>query len=398
MSWFKKLMAIAVCVSLLSVRAVDGMAIAGGDVPATPPRNGLKRGLVRAEVPEAPRKRMRESMDGGICLTPQASNSVGSGVRMSRMSPQKVFVPAKNCARRVFDCLSRSFDGNMSVLSERAVQANALQVLLEWYEKFPTLFGKIKWYVKEDKRDEFQKNFKFKLAAALHYIILSCLAESFSERAQGLMPKVAVDKHKSVSTLLLNGFSVQSVIRKEDLRASHSIDVVAEDLPRPTYDYENCMKKVMLKYFFDKDDNSEGFQNVLQKLLAGIPGRLRVNKEQFYHALIYGMIGFMGSSFSIVEAYSGEGRADLLLMNNGSTGNMQNCVIEFKYNSSAQAALAQIEDMHYGKYFGGEEAVAIGINIKKKPFNVTCDKKIIRCVKPVITRAGNKVSGSVLWA
>ena len=124
----------------------------------------------------------------------------------------------------------------------------------------------------------------------------------------------------------------------------------------------------------------------------------RVNKEQFYHALVYGMISFMGSSFSIVEAYSGEGRADLLLVSDvGRASGYQNCIIEFKYNHSFGQALQQIEEQHYNKYFGTGTVVGVGINIKGNPFQVTCGKKILTLKAPGITKNGKEFSGTISW-
>jgi Protein of unknown function (DUF1703). len=363
----------------------------------------MKRERDERQAPNTPeKKRPRPDADvlaggqQGVPMAPQVGypkTPQGTPVRRSIVrrlpfiSPQQVHIPAENGARLTFEALSTGLD---------RAQEDGLKVLLNWYQRFPTIFTKIKWFTPEDVREEAQVDFKFKLAGALHHSILSCLAQGSSE-SSAIGPEFFPGYNSYTSSIRLGGFEIQSVISKADLQARHSIQVVDKGLAVPKYNQDNKIKQAFMNYLFSRDDTKD-FQNVLQKLLSAIPANVRIAKEQFYHALVYGMISFMGSSFSIIEAYSGEGRADILLVSDAGLGTgSQNCIIEFKYNHSVGEALDQIESMHYSKYFGSGDVIAVGINIKSRPFTVTCAKKVIRCESPAIASAGDTVSGTVAW-
>lgn len=342
---------------------------------------GMAQGMKRVETDKA-------------LLTPEQKRSKPAAV----ISPQSAGLRAENIARQIFEKLTKADEeSGLADIKECTDKPEiALEALLDWYQRFPTIFSKIKWFIPEDKRDDAQADFKYKLAAALNQSILLCLSRSGSSDIS--LPVTTRDEGSSITSIQLGRFTISSRMRKEGLQAEHSITLVNKIAKMPTYNPDNRIKKAFMNYLFSSV-NTDEFQNVLQELLSAIPASQRITKEQFYHALVYGMICFMGSNFSIVEAYSGEGRADLLLVSDvGRLSGSQNCIIEFKYNHSAQEALDQIEAQHYSKYFGKGRIVAVGINIKGSPFQVTCAKKILECPSPTITRSGETVSGTISWS
>ena len=355
------------------------------EVPRTPERESVKRELF-GEAPGAPAAKRKkatlsvpidEESVGKYNLTPQRSPTREQRLRIG-ISPQAVLVRAENSARSVFDELARPDSAE-----------TVLKIFVDWYQKFPTILSKIKWRTAEDRRAEAQADFKFNLYAALHHILLSCLAQSSSGMSS---QKIDHGDEFCTSSLRLGGYMIQSSLTKGDLKALHKIRYVDGSIVCPRYNQDNKIKQACMNYLFGQEE-SPAFQQVLQDLLIAIPAKLHVNKEQYYHALIYGVIHFMGSNFSIIEAYSGEGRADLVLMSNIG---MQYCIVEFKFNRSVQEALDQIEAMHYNKYFGDHEVVAVGINIQQEPFQVTCGKKIIHCATPDVQMKDGIASATFL--
>jgi hypothetical protein len=307
--------------------------------------------------------------------------------RLFNISPQQVQIPADNVARRIYKILAEGAEHSTK---------DAVFAILNWQQKFPMLFGKIRWFTPEDQRDEMKVDFKFKLAGALHHTILTCLAKSSYSDSVVQSTKIqenGVDICRS--TLRLGGFLCTSIISKIEQRPGYSFKKINSDLV-PVYKKENRIKESLKNYLFSIQDTPD-FQQVLQDILSSIPVDMRVNKEQFYHALVYGMISFMGSSYSMVEVYSGEGRADMLLVSDLGDGNSRNCIIEFKFNRSAEEALQQIETMQYGKYFGSGSIIAVGINIKENPLQVSCIKKIIYCPAPVVSQVDGAARGAISW-
>ncbi len=335
---------------------------------------------------------MLQGMQGtvkGYPDTPDIPQELNRKRSCPEISPQGVLVSAENSSRSILGALSNGASGE------------ALEVLLKWYERFPALFGKIRWSTPEDQKVEAQATFKYKLTNALHYSILQCLCKSSS--VDGTMPEFKEENNCCITSIKVGCFSIGSRVCRGGKQVKHFITSVDESL-KPTYNEKNKIKKVFMKYLFSISDAADSdFRDLLQELLVAIPQDMRVDKEQFYHAIVFGMISFMGSSFPIVEAYSGEGRADLILVTDleksdgREADGCRNCIIEFKYNKTAKEALDQIEAMNYSRYFGEGSVVAVGINIKGRPFEVTCAKKIIDISAPKIKRNGKTVSGIISW-
>ena len=90
---------------------------------------------------------------------------------------------------------------------------------------------------------------------------------------------------------------------------------------------------------------------------------MMMDAERFYHALIYS-VASMSSNIEVkAEEHTAEGRSDLVFMANDTA-----IVIELKVNSSAEAALKQIEDREYMKKYtdNGYRVVLLGVNISTK--------------------------------
>lgn len=330
----------------------------------------------------------RELLTPKSLVSPVMPQKIISRRHFFGVSPQQVHMPADNVARLIYKILA---DGSAGSSGE------AISAILNWQQKFPAIFGKIKWFTRDDLRVEMQADFRFKLAGALHHTILTCLAKSSyadSVVQSRKIQEIGIDT--CVSILRLGGFLCASKISKLELRPEFSFRRVSGDF-MPVYKQENKIKESLKNYLFSVQDTPD-FQQVLQDILSSIPECMRVHKEQFYHALVYGMISFMGSSFSMIEAYSGEGRADMLLVSDMGDGCSRNCIIEFKFNRSAEEALQQIETMQYGKYFGSGSVIAVGINIKEHPLQVSCAKKIIYCPAPTVNQEGAGAFGSIAWS
>jgi hypothetical protein len=352
---------------------------------------GCIYGMERREPVQVctPLKRQRLYEPGRLIvpISPKAPQKMRSSRLLFGISPQQVQMPADNVARQIYKILAKGSECS---------SGEAVSAVLNWQQKVPAIFGKIKWFTPEDLRYEMQVDFKFKLAGSIHHTILTCLAKSsYADRvAQSTkIQEMGVDTY--VSILRLGGFLCASKISKLELRPEYSFRKVSGDF-MPIYKKENKIKESLKNYLFSVQDTPD-FQQVLQDILSSIPECMRVHKEQFYHALVYGIISFMGSSFSMIEAYSGEGRADMLLVSDMGDGCSRNCIIEFKFNRSTEEALQQIETMQYGKYFGSGSVVAVGINIKENPLQVSCAKKIIYCPTPTINQEGTGASGSISW-
>ena len=125
------------CMSLIVM--LQGMQTRSGGYPETP----KKRALENPKTPDRPLKKQKRS----------------------QVSPHVVPLRAENSSRNIFETLLTE-DADASVL--------ALEILLNWYERFPVLFSKIKWSTPQDKTASMQADFKYKLAAALHCCIFQC--------------------------------------------------------------------------------------------------------------------------------------------------------------------------------------------------------------------------------
>ena len=104
-------------------------------------------------------------------------------------------------------------------------------------------------------------------------------------------------------------------------------------------------------------ENYEDFRTRLHTFMAGMPGE-KIANETDCHLSLHALCQLMRVEFQS-EVHQLGGRSDLEVLFPNHI-----CVFEFKYNSSPQAALDQIEARDYGRrYFASERrVVAIGLN------------------------------------
>ena len=95
----------------------------------------------------------------------------------------------------------------------------------------------------------------------------------------------------------------------------------------------------------------------LDTFMAGMPGE-KITGETDCHLILHALCQLMRAEFQS-EVHQLGGRSDLEVVFSGHV-----CVFEFKYNSSPQIALEQIETQDYGRrYFAsGRRVVAVGLN------------------------------------
>ncbi len=292
------------------------------------------------------------------------------------ISPQSAVVPAVNTARTI-----------LGLLAEEK-RERALGELNVWYKCIPGIMQKIKWATTEP------SYFRYNMDSALLYSIFLCLANSASANETLTLTKPSAEqdsKNTNQVSVELGNTLLSGTIQRKSKDPSR-ITFTCKSLPGKkalVYNPENAIKKAFTEKLFSTDETQD-FVSMVGKIINTIPQYMREQKEQFYHTLIYGMIRFMGSSLPIVEAYTGAGRADLILQ---SSYGSKNCIIEFKYNDSAANALAQIKSKQYQKIFGKETVKAIGINIAGLDrLTVTSKEKMLRYEEPIVTRKGDECS------
>ena len=149
-------------------------------------------------------------------------------------------------------------------------------------------------------------------------------------------------------------------------------------LRMPTHEVERIMADVFARAFIGGSYNlrvlpeldsavlkcdAEALASVLDKIIHIPTYDMMMDAERFYHALIYS-VASMSSNIEVkAEEHTAEGRSDLVFMANDTA-----IVIELKVNSSAEAALKQIEDREYMKKYTdkGCSVVLLGVNISTK--------------------------------
>lgn len=339
---------------------------------------GMKRGLKGHNVPVGKSSKLRRAEETSIQVPSTPVKRVLAARRVV-VSPQKAQVDARNTVRCMFEALKNSDKG-------LAVQ-NALRTFAEWRQRFPAYFGKIHWRVPLEGEDELQ--FKYKLNSALDSALLLCIANGSRHAGQELIaPAFASTYTANQVKVSFGGFQM---IVENSLGGQFKYEMTRTGTCETlSYNPNNSIKQTLTTWLFHEND-VDHLQEGLQAVFSHIPQELRINKEQFYHALIYGMISFLGSNFGQIEVYTGQGRADLIVQHDV----LGKCIIEFKLNSNAQGALAQIQAQKYSMYFGPGQVLAIGINIQHAPLTVTCAKKIITITSPQITVEQSKAGTSV---
>ncbi len=119
--------------------------------------------------------------------------------------------------------------------------------------------------------------------------------------------------------------------------------------------------------FIDEDD-IDGFLHELQSFLAGIPYMTGTNTEPQWQKDILIICSIVGINAE-VERRTSDGRIDMVLESPDKI-----YIIEFKYGSTPEKALQQIEDKRYALRYENslnpKEIVKVGVNISPETRNI----------------------------
>lgn len=124
----------------------------------------------------------------------------------------------------------------------------------------------------------------------------------------------------------------------------------------------STVKKLSLQLIeaLEKQD-LETFCKLLQTFFAHIPYSLHIKKESFYHALVQALFTLL-SIEAQSEIATDKGRIDLVL-------NLEKTIFlfEFKFNSSAKAALKQIREKRYYERYTNKNKpiILVGLSFKQ---------------------------------
>ena len=122
-----------------------------------------------------------------------------------------------------------------------------------------------------------------------------------------------------------------------------------------------------LRDFID-DDDIEGFLHELQSFLAGIPYMSHTDKESQWQKDILIIARLVGMNVE-VERRTSRGRMDMVL-----DGPKAIYILEFKYGSTPQEALAQMDEKEYALPYrntlNAKSVVKVGVNISPETRNI----------------------------
>ncbi len=107
------------------------------------------------------------------------------------------------------------------------------------------------------------------------------------------------------------------------------------------------------------EGNLDGVRQILTSILADLPSQTYLKQtEGLYHGLIHIIFSYLGI-FIQSEVHSSQGRADAVVQTPTAV-----YVFEFKFNQTAEIALAQLRANGYGEPFraSGRAITAIGVN------------------------------------
>ena len=115
-----------------------------------------------------------------------------------------------------------------------------------------------------------------------------------------------------------------------------------------------------------RNKDIEGFMVRLQAFLSNCPYELQPDQERHFQSVMYILTTLCGF-YAEVEEHTSKGRMDMTIRTDRYI-----YIFEFKFNSSADIALKQIEDMGYADKFNDDnrEVVCIGVNYCSKERNV----------------------------
>lgn len=352
---------------------------------------------IGANEPQSPTKRPPQS----VLTAPQTPIKKPRIDKNIVRSPHKVKMLTPNICRSCIDYIkNHDIEEFMNCLSD-------------WHRQIPHSFFEVSWPIPQKARKHEKKyrlNFKKNLNLALFFQIFACIANANSPKS---CHRTEVHKTTCINTRK-KMFCQLTKLAKMSSPSAHYIFSLKNQVVLVTLPYIICCRvntssgepKIYVEKVNDKYDSqleyithnivkdalyeqllirgsSSQIENSLTTLLSWIPRHLLLHKEKFYHGILFGMIRFMGSSFSLTEQNAGIGRADLILKSQH-----ERVVAEFKYKKPgkrAEDALQQIKDQRYGHWFSVKDKFikAVGITIRDKPrLGVSCKKEILPITTP----------------
>ncbi len=110
------------------------------------------------------------------------------------------------------------------------------------------------------------------------------------------------------------------------------------------------------------ENDLENVIQILNSILADLPSEtFKKQTEGLYHGLLHIIFSYLGM-FIQSEVHSSRGRADVVIQTDSHV-----YIFEFKFNKSAQEALAQIQRQKYGEKYKTNNKIitAIGVNFNE---------------------------------
>ncbi len=130
----------------------------------------------------------------------------------------------------------------------------------------------------------------------------------------------------------------------------------------------------------------DAFFRRLSSLMADTPYKLVRDLELHYQNILFIVFKLVGF-YVKAEYHTSEGRVDLVLQTDKYT-----YVMEFKFDSTAEEALRQINEKHYARPFEADTTrtlYKIGVNFSSKTRNI--EKWLVETVDPAVN--GNRDRG-----
>ena len=115
-----------------------------------------------------------------------------------------------------------------------------------------------------------------------------------------------------------------------------------------------------------RNKDIEGFMQRLQAFLSACPYELQPDQERHFQSVMYILTTLCGF-YTEVEEHTSRGRMDMTIKTDKYI-----YIFEFKFNSTAEAALKQISDMGYADKFKNDkrEIICIGVNYSSGDRNI----------------------------
>ncbi len=275
-------------------------------------------------------------------------------------SPYGFDHPTPNYCRKVITFLSQNEPDR------------ALAEITTCYRKIPQNFMRTNWIIPgevEAIKEATRKQFYKKTNIAIFYSIFLSILQSNTDANIATIDtrNLTIEKHPKHDAfriqLRLSDFTIIYTI---DENNEQHVEITPKEITNPRtvgkYNPGNFVKQTILDLLninVTTEDQHDVLATNLTQILQKIPFQYHENKERFYHTVIFSIFMFMGSNFSLAEAYTGNGRADLVYRSKIGNG-----IIEFKLNSrDEEEALSQIVEKRYIHCFDPGKIKFLGINV-----------------------------------